>query len=142
MDAPETPSPAGRRVIVVGGGFGGLQATKVLARKGLDVTLVDRNNYHLFQPLSYQVATGALAPGEIAVPLRHVFCRRKNGSACCSGEVCRIRSRARTVEVRDATGGPPMTLAYDGLVVAGGSDYSYFGHEEWRAIALEVKSLD
>ncbi len=141
MDAPETPSPAGRRVIVVGGGFGGLQATKVLARKGLDVTLVDRNNYHLFQPLSYQVATGALAPGEIAVPLRHVFRRRKNVRVLL-GEVCRFDLERRTVEVRDATGEPPTTLAYDGLVVAGGSDYSYFGHEEWRSIALEVKSLD
>jgi NADH dehydrogenase len=128
-------------VIVVGGGFGGLQATKVLARTGLEVTLIDRNNYHLFQPLSYQVATGALAPGEIAIPLRHVFRRRKNVRVLL-GEACAFDLDRRTVGVRDTSGGNPVTLTYDGLVVAGGSDYSYFGHEDWRTVALEVKSLD
>jgi NADH dehydrogenase len=139
MDA--TASRPGRHVIVVGGGFGGLQATKVLARQGLEVTLVDRNNYHLFQPLSYQVATGALAPGEIAIPLRHVFRRRKNVRVLL-GEACAFDLQRRTVDVRDTSGAEPVTLAYDGLVVAGGSDYSYFGHEDWRSVALEVKSLD
>jgi NADH:quinone reductase (non-electrogenic) len=128
-------------VIVVGGGFGGLQATKVLARHGLDVTLVDRNNYHLFQPLSYQVATGALAPGEIAIPLRHVFRRRKNVRVLL-GDACGFDLERRTVQVRDTEDEAPATLTYDGLVVAAGSDYSYFGHEQWRSVALEVKSLD
>jgi NADH:quinone reductase (non-electrogenic) len=141
VDASGTPSASGRHVVVVGGGFGGLQATKVLARAGLDVTLVDRNNYHLFQPLSYQVATGALAPGEIAIPLRHVFRRRKNVRVLL-GEVSGFDLGRRTVQVSDATDEPPATLGYDGLIVAGGSDYSYFGHEQWRSVALEVKSLD
>jgi NADH dehydrogenase len=132
---------APRRVVVVGGGFGGLQATKVLARAGAEVTLIDRNNYHLFQPLSYQVATGALAPGDIAMPLRHVF-RRREGVRVLLGEVREFDLAARKLTVDDPGSEQEITVAYDQLVVAGGSAYSYFGHEEWRTVALEVKSLD
>jgi NADH:ubiquinone reductase (H+-translocating) len=128
-------------VVVVGGGFGGLQAVKALARAGADVTLIDRNNYHLFQPLSYQVATGALAPGEIAIPLRHVFRRRKRVRVLL-GEVRDFDLERRQLDVLDPASGDQVTLTYDQLIVAGGSDYSYFGHEDWRSVALEVKSLD
>jgi NADH dehydrogenase len=132
---------ASPHVVVVGGGFGGLQATKALARVGAEVTLIDRNNYHLFQPLSYQVATGALAPGDIAMPLRHVF-RGRERIRVLLGEVCGFDLAARELTVDDPGGDERITVTYDHLVVAGGSSYSYFGHEEWRTVALEVKSLD
>jgi NADH dehydrogenase len=130
------------RVVVVGGGFGGLQAVKVLSRHDVDVTLIDRNNYHLFQPLSYQVATGALSPGEIAVPLRQIF-RRHRRVEVLMADVTGFDLEARAVSI-SAPGGRPhdRTIPYDRLVVAGGSDYAYFGHDEWRSLALEVKSLD
>ena len=112
-----------------------------LARVDADVTLVDRHNYHLFQPLSYQVATGALSPGDIAMPLRHVFRRRRRVTVLL-GEVVGFDLAAREVVVRADVAAGVLRLPYDTLVVAGGSDYSYFGHDEWREIALEVKSLD
>jgi NADH dehydrogenase len=138
VEAAQSPS---RRVVVVGGGFGGLEAVKVLARRDVDVTLIDRNNYHLFQPLSYQVATGALAPGEIAIPLRHVFAKRDRVQVLM-GEVSKLDLAARSVHMSDLAGGEDVTVGYDQLIVAAGSDYAYFGHDEWRSVALEVKSLD
>src|SRR5947199_3844338 len=87
-----------RHVVVIGGGFGGLQAVKVLGRAGLDVTLVDRHNYHLFQPLTYQVATGGLAPGDIAVPLRHVL-RAYRSVRVVMGEVTDIDLERREIAV-------------------------------------------
>lgn len=131
------------RVIVVGGGFGGLEAVKALGRGGIQVTLVDRNNYFLFQPLNYQVATGGLAPGDIAVPLRHIVRRWANVEVLL-GEVSDfdLKGREITVQGRASGAGESITLGYESLVVAGGSDYSYFGHEDWRERALEVKSLD
>ena len=133
---------SGDRVVVVGGGFGGLQAVRVLARAGIDVTLIDRNNYHLFQPLSYQVATGSLSPGEIAVPLRHLF-RHRPRVRVVLGEVAGFRLDEREVLIESATeSSTPRTIRYDTLIVAGGSEYCYFGHEQWRSCALEVKSLD
>ena len=141
MAAPTPGAQPDRHVVVIGGGFGGLEAVKVLARSGADVTLVDRNNYFLFQPLSYQVATGALAPGEIAIPLRHVFRRRKRVRVLL-GEVSRLDLAHRQIVVEDPAGGSDLVIGYDQLIVAAGSDYSYFGHEQWRAVALEVKSLD
>jgi NADH dehydrogenase len=131
------------RVVVVGGGFGGLEAVKTLARSGLEITLIDRHNYFLFQPLNYQVATGGLAPGDIAVPLRHIVHRWSNVRVLM-GEVTRIDLTRRELDVERMPSGAaePLTLGYDALVVAGGSDYAYFGHEEWRSEALEVKTLD
>jgi NADH:ubiquinone reductase (H+-translocating) len=130
------------RVVVVGGGFGGLQAVKVLRRADLDVTLIDRNNYHLFQPLNYQVATGSLAPSEIAAPLRGVF-RRDENVRVVLGEVTGFDLGRRQLGIAPVVpGGSPWTIDYDTLLVSGGSSYSYFGHEEWRTMALEVKSLD
>jgi NADH dehydrogenase len=128
-------------VVVVGGGFGGLTAVRALAATGAQVTLIDRHNYHLFQPLSYQVATGALSPGDIAMPLRHVF-RGDARVTVLLGEVCGFDLGARRVLVRAEVSGAVTRLAYDSLIVAAGSDYSYFGHEEWREFALEVKTLD
>ena len=130
-----------RHVVVVGGGFAGIEAVKALARRGFQVTLLDRNNYHLFQPLSYQVATGALAPGDIAIPLRHVFRRRRNVRVLLA-EMCSLDLAGRRLVARDPGGGEDLTLSYDQLIVAAGVEYSYFGHDEWRSVALEVKSLD
>jgi NADH:ubiquinone reductase (H+-translocating) len=130
------------RVVVVGGGFGGLEAVKKLRGADVDVTLIDRNNYHLFQPLSYQVATGSLAPSEIAAPLRGVF-RRDENVRVLLGEVTGFDLERRELAIAPVVpGGSPWTIQYDTLLVSGGSSYSYFGHEEWRSLALEVKSLD
>jgi NADH:quinone reductase (non-electrogenic) len=128
--------------VVVGGGFGGLQTVSSLAQAGAEITLIDRHNYHLFQPLSYQVATGALSPGEIAIPLRRVF-RRRRDVRVLMGEVEGFDLDGKEVIVGPAIAGTaPRRVPYDTLVVAGGSTYAYFGHDEWRTLALEVKSLD
>jgi NADH dehydrogenase len=132
---------ARHRVVVIGGGFGGLLAVKGLGRLDAEITLVDRHNYHLFQPLSYQVATGALSPGDIAMPLRHIVRRQKQVKVLLA-EVTGFELDTRQVVLRADVPGGELRLGYDSLIVAGGSDYSYFGHDEWREVALEVKSLD
>jgi NADH dehydrogenase len=135
---------AGRRhrVVVVGGGFGGLQAVRGLRRAPFDVTLVDRQNFHLFQPLLYQVATGALSPDEIAAPLRTVLKRQKNVRVVL-GEVRGFDLGRRCVVVDGlANGDKGLALPYETLIVAGGSRYSYFGHDDWRPFALEIKSVE
>jgi NADH dehydrogenase len=130
------------RVVVVGGGFGGLQAVLKLRRAPVEVTLVDRRNFHLFQPLTYQVATGALSSGEIAYPLRAVFKRNRNVRVLMA-EVADFDLQARELHLRPAAGVPTLaTIPYDTLIVACGSRYSYFGHDEWRRHAAEVKSLE
>jgi NADH:quinone reductase (non-electrogenic) len=130
------------QVVVIGGGFGGLQAVSHLRRAAVDVTLVDRRNFHLFQPLTYQVATGALSPGEIAYPLRAIFKRHRNVRVLMA-EVTGFDLEARRVQVEPLAGAPtPMSLPYDTLIVSGGSRYSYFGHDEWQRVAPEVKSLE
>ena len=130
------------RVVVVGGGFGGLETVKALRACGAEITLVDRHNYHLFQPLSYQVATGALSPAEIAEPLRGIF-RGDPHVRVLLAEVTGVDLEQRFVVATARAGeARSLTVPYDTLVVAGGSAYSYFGHEEWRPIALEVKTLD
>jgi NADH dehydrogenase len=127
---------------VVGGGFGGLEATKALARTDAEITLVDRHNYHLFQPLTYQVATGSLSPGDIAVPLRRIF-RREQQVRVLMGEVSGFDLEGREITVQPpGSGMAAHSIPYDALVVAGGSNYAYFGHDEWRSLALEVKSLE
>jgi NADH dehydrogenase len=145
MTSPSTDGASRRhRVVVVGGGFGGLHAVRALRGAPVEITLVDRRNYHLFQPLVYQVATGALSPGEIAVPLRHIFQRDRNVRVIL-GEVTRIDLHDRQLLYRPADsdhGGDRGTLAYDSLVVAAGSSYSYFGRDEWGTLAPSVKSIE
>jgi NADH:quinone reductase (non-electrogenic) len=144
-----TPRPLGdedgrgpHRVVVIGGGFGGLQAATHLARAPVDLTLVDRRNFHLFQPLTYQLATGALSPGEVCYPLRAVFKRRRNVRVLMA-EVSAFDLESRTVRLEPGAGDAgPVSVGYDTLIVAGGSRYSYFGHDEWQQVAPEVKSLE
>jgi NADH dehydrogenase len=134
---------APHRVVIVGGGFAGLQAARNLAPRTVDVTLVDRRNFHLFQPLVYQVATGALSPGEICPPLRTIFRAHRNVSVLLA-EVTGFDLADRRLELRPATQGvpAPASLQYDSLIVAGGSHYSYFGHDSWQQRAPELKSLE
>jgi NADH:quinone reductase (non-electrogenic) len=133
--------PARRRVVVVGGGFGGLQAARKLRGATVDVTLVDRQNFHLFQPLVYQVATGALSAAEVATPLRGVFKRQANVRVLLA-EVSGFDLERRQVLLDHLPNGARgERLDYDTLVVAGGSRYSYFGHDDWRERAPELKSL-
>jgi len=122
-------------VVVIGGGFGGLQAAQHLAAAPVDLTLVDRRNFHLFQPLTYQVATGALSPGEVAYPLRAIF-RRHGNVRVLMAEVRGFDLDGRWVRLAQGS------LPYDTLIVTGGSHYSYFGHDDWRRYAPEVKSLE
>ena len=132
---PATGRP--HRVLVVGGGFGGLYAARRLSRDArVQLTLVDRRNFHLFQPLLYQVATGALSPGEIAQPLRSIFRKRLNTTVLL-GEAVSLDPDRRQVGMSD--GGP---IAYDTLIVATGVRHSYFGHDEWAANAPGLKSID
>jgi NADH:quinone reductase (non-electrogenic) len=119
-----------------------LQAVAKLASAPVEVTLVDRRNFHLFQPLTYQVATGALSPGEIAYPLRSIFKHHQNVRVLLA-EVADFDLETRELILLPSEGVPaPDRISYDTLIVAGGSSYSYFGHEEWREQAAEVKSLE
>src|SRR3954471_22435282 len=130
------------RVLVIGGGFGGIRAVQRMHDAPVQITLVDRRNFHLFQPLTYQVATGALSPGEVAYPLRALFKRLPNVRVLLA-EVTAIDLAARRVELADPTGiVDPTSETYDTLVVAAGSSYSYFGHDDWKVYAPEVKSLE
>jgi NADH dehydrogenase len=134
--------PGAHRVVVVGGGFGGLQAALGLRRARAQITLIDRRNFHLFQPLTYQVATGALSPGEIAYPLRAIFKRNRNVRVLMA-EVSDFDLGERQLHLRSVSGAPaPASISYDTLIVAAGSRYSYFGHDDWGEFATEVKSLE
>lgn len=121
--------------MVVGGGFAGLYAARALARVPMRVVLVDRVNYHLFQPLLYQVATAALSPGDIAEPLRAILRKYRNVEVLL-GDVTRIDAHARTVQLADGA-----QISYDFLVLATGARHSYFDHPEWEALAPGLKSL-
>ena len=124
------------RVIIIGGGFGGLRAARALKGAPVDVTLIDRRNFHLFQPLLYQVATGSLSPGEIAAPLRSVLSRHEN-TRVLLGDVVDIDPASKTVRLADGA-----RLEYDSLIVAAGSQSSYRGHDEWREWAPSLKSIE
>jgi NADH dehydrogenase len=123
----------------VGGGFGGLQAALNLQRAEVEITLVDRRNFHQFQPLAYQVATGALMPGEVCYPLRAIFKRAANVRVLCA-EVRDFDLAARELIAESYAG--ELRLPYDTLIVAGGSQYNYFAHPEWQEHAAELKSLE
>jgi NADH dehydrogenase len=134
--------PGRHRVVVVGGGFGGVQAVRKLRHAPVEITLVDRRNFSLFQPLVYQVATGALSSGEIASPLRSIFKRDRNVHVLL-GEVTGFDLAGRSVLLEHTPdGGHAREIPYDSLIVAAGSGYSYFGHDEWRPLAPDVKSLE
>ena len=126
----------GHRVVILGGGFGGLYAAKALKRAPVQVTLLDARNFHLFQPLLYQVATGSLSPGEIASPLRSVLRRQKN-TRVLLGKAVDLDVASRRVILDDGQG-----VDFDSLIVATGSTDSYFGHDEWRRNATSLKSLE
>lgn len=124
------------RVVILGGGFGGLAAAQKLKRAPVDVTLIDRRNFHLFQPLLYQVATGSLSPGEIAAPLRSVLSEQKN-TRVLLGEAADVDPQAKRVILSD--GG---AFEYDSLIVSTGSETSYYGNDSWREWAPSLKSVE
>jgi NADH dehydrogenase len=128
--------PPRHRVLILGGGFAGLNAAQKLKRAPVEVTLLDRRNFHLFQPLMYQVATGSLSPGEIAAPLRGVLSRQANTQVLL-GEAVDIDPDAKRVILRDGA-----ALEYDSLIVATGSKTSYYGNEGWRAWAPSLKTVE
>ena len=123
-------------LVIVGGGFAGLWATRALASARVRITLIDRRNHHLFQPLLYQVATAGLSSPDIAAPLRHILGRQRNVDVRL-GEVTAIDKHARQVQLGDGT-----HLPYDMLLVASGATHAYFGHDEWAGDAPGLKTLD
>jgi NADH dehydrogenase len=124
------------RVLVLGGGFGGLWAVRALARAPVRVTLIDRCNHHLFQPLLYQVATAGLSSPDIAAPLRHILRRQANADVRLADAVA-VEPEARRVRLSDGS-----ALEYDFLIVATGATHAYFGHDEWAPFAPGLKTLD
>src|ERR1039457_3575911 len=124
------------RVVIVGGGFGGLYAARRLGSAPVSLTLIDRRNFHLFQPLLYQVATGALSPGEIASPLRYVLNRQQNTRVLLA-EVVDIDLDKREVILSDHS-----RVHWDSVIFATGSTPSYFGHPEWAAFAPGLKTVE
>ncbi|MEW6501881.1 MAG: NAD(P)/FAD-dependent oxidoreductase [Thermodesulfobacteriota bacterium] len=125
-----------KHVVIVGGGFAGLNAAKVLGnRSGVRVTLIDRRNHHLFQPLLYQVAMAALSPAEIAAPIRHILARYRNVTIL-QDEVIGVDLAGRTISART------VTLPYDYLLLACGARHAYFGHEEWEEFAPGLKTIE
>jgi NADH:ubiquinone reductase (H+-translocating) len=129
MDGKGTP-----RIVVVGGGFGGLLAARKLAHARVQVTLIDRKNHHTFQPLLYQVATAGLSPGEIAAPIRWIV--RGRNVEVLLGEVQDFDLARRVVKLSD------LELAYDYLIVAAGASHAYFGHDEWEPLAPGLKTIE
>jgi NADH dehydrogenase len=137
MTAAGADAAANRpRVVIVGAGFGGIACAKALGGAPVDVTVIDRNNYHLFIPLIYQVATAALSPADIARPIRRMLARYRNIEVVL-GEVTGVDLVARQVRLADA---PP--LSFDRLVLATGSSYNYFGHDDWRTFAPGPRALE
>ena len=131
----ENASAEKPRVIIVGSGFGGLEAAKKLACKDVQVTVIDRTNYHLFQPLLYQVATAALSPADIAAPVRAVLSKCRNVEVILA-EVQSVDVDAKKVKTVD------LDIDYDYLILATGARHSYFGHDEWEKLAPGLKSLE
>jgi NADH dehydrogenase len=130
-------APSSRpRVVIIGCGFGGLEAARALRAAAVDVTLIDRTNHHLFQPLLYQVATAGLSAPAIAAPIRHLFRRQPNATVLW-GEVTHIDVQARAVQLEDG-----LALPYDHLIVATGAAHSYFGNDAWAPYAPGLKTLD
>src|SRR6266542_6833008 len=116
------------RVVIVGGGFGGLYAARGLARAPVTVTIVDKHNYHLFRPMLYQVATGLLSADEVAAPIRSILRRQKNVEVLMA-EVIGVDTQHHLVQTQESD------LPYDYLILATGAHYNYFGHDEWMTVA-------
>src|SRR4051794_6868362 len=133
-------NPARHRVVVVGGGFAGLQAVRKLARAPVDVTLIDRRNFHLFQPLAYQVATGSLSPAEIASPLRGLLKRQANARVLLA-TVSGFDLAHRRVLAAEVGAGGGEAGGYDTLVVARGPPHSYFWHEEGGEVGAGAEGV-
>ena len=127
------------RVVIVGGGFGGLAAAKALRRTNAQVILIDRQNHHLFQPLLYQVATSVLSPGQIASPIRGIL-RKQRNTTVILGEVTGVDTGRRCVFV-DSVDRTGVAIDYDYLILATGASHSYFGHDEFESFAPGLKSL-
>ena len=132
MENAPSPPP---HVVIVGGGFGGLEAAKLLTKEPVQMTVIDRTNHHLFQPLLYEVATAALSPADIAAPIRGILGRCQNTEVILA-EVKSVDVAAKTLNLGD------QQMSYDYLILATGSRHSYFGHDEWEKLAPGLKSLE
>jgi NADH:ubiquinone reductase (H+-translocating) len=137
--APDATAAPRHKVVIIGAGFGGLFAARALKRAAVDVTVVDRTNHHLFQPLLYQVATGILSEGDVAPPTRDVL-RKSRNTRVLLGEVQHIDVDAGEVVI--ATAGRTARIPYDSLIVAAGASQSYFGHDEFAEFAPGMKTID
>src|SRR5258708_2606135 len=135
MNAESVERKKTPRIVIIGGGFGGLYAAKELMHQPVSVTLLDRTNHHLFQPLLYQVATAGLSPGDIAQPIRHILKEAKNIEIVME-EVARVDVAQKLVITER------KPIPYDYLIVAAGARHSYFGHSEWEKFAPGLKSLE
>jgi len=133
LDAVENQSP--HQVVIIGGGFGGLYTAKALRRAPVNVTLVDKRNFHLFQPLLYQVATGTLSPADISSPLRSILSRSQN-TKVLMGEVIDIDPEARNVILHNEE------ITYDSLIIATGVSHHYFGNDHWETVAPGLKTVE
>lgn len=129
--------PSAPSVLIIGAGFAGLNAAKRLRNASVEITIVDRRNFHLFQPLLYQVAAAALNPSDIAYPIRSIFRRQKNVRGVLLAEVVDVDTTGRVVTLDDGS-----ELSYDYLIVATGATHSYFGHDEWSSLAPGLKTLE
>src|ERR1700719_3507389 len=123
------------KVVIVGAGFGGIEAVKSLSRSTVEVTVIDRQNHHCFQPLLYQVATAALSPADVAWPIRHILRKQKNATVLMA-EVSAVDTSKRLVQIES------MSVPYDFLVLATGATHSYFGHDEWADVAPGLKRIE
>ncbi len=124
-----------RHIVIIGGGFGGIKTARMLAKADVDITLIDKTNHHLFQPLLYQVATAALSPGDIAVPIRAVFGKQKNVQVIL-GEVVDVLEQQKQIRLKD-----DRLITFDSLVVACGAQYNYFGNTAWQKYAPGLKTI-
>lgn len=122
-------------VVIIGGGFGGMYTAKGLGSANVNVTVIDKRNFHLFQPLLYQVATGTLSPSDISAPLRSILSKSKNTKVLL-GEVKDVDTKTQEVILND------RAVRYDTLVVAAGANHSYFGNDEWKEVAPGLKTIE
>jgi NADH dehydrogenase len=132
---PTSARPSRPRVVIIGAGFGGITAARSLARRGVEIVVIDRTNHHVFQPLLYQVATAALSPADVAWPIRHILRVQQNATVLMA-EVVGVDTAQRQVQTRSGA------IAYDQLIVATGATHSYFGHDEWAGVAPGLKHIE